>query len=103
MITTALSRAGAAGSAAAGAGNGSGASGNDLGHASRVQRVLEEVSQGFHDVVDAVPDVVTDADGGSALKDARLMTQIGMVFGLVYVGFLTVWFWATRRRREEGI
>jgi len=55
-------------------------------------------------VVDGVfPDVVTDGDGRSALRDARLMTQIGMVFGLVYVGFLTIWFWATRRHQEEGI
>jgi hypothetical protein len=26
-----------------------------------------------------------------------------MVFGLIYVGFLTIWFWATRRHQEEGI
>jgi hypothetical protein len=81
-----------------------GASGEDAGSPPRVQRLLEEVAQGFNDVVDGVfPDVVTDGDGRSALRDARLMTQIGMVFGLIYVGFLTIWFWATRRHQEEGI
>jgi hypothetical protein len=35
------------------------------------------------------------------LRDSRLMTQIGMLFGFVYLGFLTMWFWATRRREDE--
>jgi hypothetical protein len=100
-ISTALSRTG--GGTAAGEA-GSGAASGGPGSPSRVQRLLEEVGQGFHDVVDGVlPDVVTEGGGGSGLKDARLMTQIGMVFGLVYVGFLTVWFWATRRRQEDSI
>jgi hypothetical protein len=30
--------------------------------------------------------------------DPRLMLQIGAVFGLIYVGLLGVWFWATRFR-----
>jgi hypothetical protein len=30
--------------------------------------------------------------------DPRLMLQIGAVFGLIYVAFLGVWFWATRFR-----
>jgi hypothetical protein len=29
------------------------------------------------------------------------MTQLGMLLGVVYLGFLTCWFWATRRRDEE--
>jgi hypothetical protein len=102
-IGTALSRAGAAAHMTGGPGSG-GSSDGDAGAASRVQRLFDEVSQGFHDVVDgSMPDVVTDGDGGSGLKDTRLMTQIGMVLGLVYVGFLSIWFWATRRRQEEGI
>jgi hypothetical protein len=31
-------------------------------------------------------------------RDPRLMLQLGAVLGLVYVGFLAVWFWATRFR-----
>jgi hypothetical protein len=96
-IATALSRAGGARPIA-----GSTGSAGDAGAASRVQRLLDEVSDGFHDVVDGMPDVVPHGDEGSGLKDARLMRQIGIVLGLVYVGFLSIWFWATRRRQEEG-
>ena len=39
----------------------------------------------------------TDAtDDGE--RDIRLLMQIGMLLGAVYVAFLTVWFWATRLR-----
>lgn len=31
-------------------------------------------------------------------RDPRLMLQIGAVFGLIYVAFLVLWFWATRFR-----
>jgi hypothetical protein len=31
-------------------------------------------------------------------RDLRLMLQIGVVLGLVYLAFLAVWFWATRFR-----
>lgn len=31
-------------------------------------------------------------------SDPRLMLQLGAVFGLIYVAFLGVWFWATRFR-----
>jgi hypothetical protein len=30
--------------------------------------------------------------------DARLIAQLGMALGFVYLAFLTVWFWATRLR-----
>lgn len=33
-----------------------------------------------------------------SLGDRRLMLQIGGGLGLAYVGFLVVWFWATRLR-----
>jgi hypothetical protein len=36
-----------------------------------------------------------DDDGAS---DTRLLMQIGMLLGTVYLAFLTVWFWATRLR-----
>ena len=33
-----------------------------------------------------------------SLDDRRLMLQIGGALGFAYVGFLVVWFWATRLR-----
>ncbi len=30
--------------------------------------------------------------------DTRLLMQVGMVLGTVYIAFLSVWFWATRLR-----
>ena len=33
-----------------------------------------------------------------SLGDRRLMLQIGGALGLAYIGFLVVWFWATRLR-----
>jgi hypothetical protein len=35
---------------------------------------------------------------GDGERDIRLLMQIGMLLGAVYVAFLTVWFWATRLR-----
>jgi hypothetical protein len=101
-IASGLSRAGGAAPMAGGTASG-GSSAGDVDGTSRVQRLFDEVSQGFHDVIDgSMPDVVTDGDGGSGLKDAAFMTRIGIVLGLVYVGVLSIWFWATRRRQEEG-
>jgi hypothetical protein len=34
------------------------------------------------------------------LKNTRAMLQLGMLFGLAYLGFLAVWFWSTRFRRS---
>ncbi|MGN6431110.1 MAG: hypothetical protein ACTHNB_10335 [Gaiellaceae bacterium] len=34
------------------------------------------------------------------LKNTRAMLQLGMLFGLAYVGFLAIWFWSTRFRRS---
>jgi hypothetical protein len=31
-------------------------------------------------------------------QDGELMLQIGIVLGLAYLAFLTIWFWATRLR-----
>jgi hypothetical protein len=45
-----------------------------------------------------------EADGeGDAERDRRLLAQIGVVLGLVYLAFLTVWFWATRLRWQPRI
>jgi hypothetical protein len=66
---------------------------------SRIQRLLDQVTEGFNDVVDLPP----RPDGGESsdgFVDSRLMTQIGMALGFVYLAFLTIWFWATRRSQE---
>jgi hypothetical protein len=33
-------------------------------------------------------------------KNSRAMLQLGMLFGLAYLGFLAIWFWSTRFRRS---
>ena len=35
-------------------------------------------------------------------SDTRLLMQLGMVLGTIYLAFLTVWFWATRLRWNPG-
>jgi hypothetical protein len=60
------------------------------------QSALESFRDGFEQaIVDERDDV------GEGLRDSRLMLQIGMLLGFVYVGFLSVWFWATRARGES--
>jgi hypothetical protein len=34
--------------------------------------------------------------------DSRLLMQVGVVLGTLYLAFLTVWFWATRLRWNGG-
>jgi hypothetical protein len=34
------------------------------------------------------------------VKNPRAMLQLGMLFGLAYLGFLAIWFWSTRLRRS---
>jgi len=98
-ISTMLSHASPGGPASA-ATAGDAASGAAGGHRTRIERIALDVVDGFHDIVDGIADGVTEGDG--AFKDARLMTQIGMSLGFVYLAFLTVWFWATRRHQTES-
>ena len=63
-----------------------------------IPKLFESARDGFDEVVRDAADEATDG-----LSDSRLMTQIGMLFGFVYLGFLTVWFWATRVRRSFRI
>ena len=42
------------------------------------------------------------APAGATSADVRLWLQLGMLFFLLYVAFLFVWFWATRRLRADG-
>jgi hypothetical protein len=56
--------------------------------------IAHPVRDGFDRAVSR-PLFSEDSEG---LRDARLLAQIGIVLGTIYVAFLTVWFWATRVR-----
>jgi hypothetical protein len=102
-VSLAATRGGEA-AAAALHGGAAGATDGTGGHGhSRIQRLFDEVGQGFHDVVSDLPRSLDDDAAPDGVTDSRLMTQIGMVLGLVYLGFLTVWFWATRRAPGERL
>ena len=58
-----------------------------------VGSIADPIRDGFERV--ARRPVSEDVDG---LRDARLLMQIGIVLGTIYMAFLTVWFWATRVR-----
>ncbi len=59
--------------------------------------MIDSFRDGFEEAIRGVPQEIEDG-----LSDSRLMTQIGMLLGFVYLGFLTVWFWATRGRSQPG-
>jgi hypothetical protein len=40
-------------------------------------------------------------EAAEGLNDNRLVVQVGMLLGVVYLAFLSVWFWATRARMGE--
>jgi hypothetical protein len=60
-----------------------------------LRRVLGELSEGFGR---ATREAGEAADG---LNDSRLAVQLGMLLGVVYLAFLSVWFWATRVRWNQ--
>ena len=56
--------------------------------------MIDVIRDGFDRSVGRVgPD-----EDGESLRDSRMLAQLGMVLGIVYLSFLTVWFWATRLR-----
>jgi hypothetical protein len=61
--------------------------------AGRIREAFAAVRDGFAQATGEVGD-----DVGEGLRDSRLMMQIGMLLGCVYVAFLSIWFWATRLR-----
>jgi hypothetical protein len=61
--------------------------------AGRIRDAFAAVRDGFAQATGEVGD-----DVGEGLQDSRLMMQIGMLLGCVYVAFLSIWFWATRLR-----
>jgi hypothetical protein len=58
-----------------------------------VPRIVSELTEGFGRAT-------REATDGAAhgLSDTRLVVQVGMLLGIVYLAFLSVWFWATRAR-----
>jgi hypothetical protein len=52
------------------------------------------------DLAEGFGRVTREAAGEAAdgLSDTRLVVQVGMLLGVVYLAFLSVWFWATRAR-----
>ena len=70
------------------------------GPGARVREAFENALGSFRDGFEqAIRDERDDL--GEGLRDSRLMLQIGMLLGFVYLGFLSVWFWATRVRGER--
>jgi hypothetical protein len=64
------------------------------GSAGAVKGVAEDIAKDIRDGF--LRGVSGSADDG--LSDTRLLMQIGMLLGTLYLAFLTVWFWATRLR-----
>jgi len=56
--------------------------------------IIEPIRDGF----DRIRRGQVDYDDG----DKRLLMQVGIALGTLYVAFLTVWFWATRLRWNGG-
>jgi hypothetical protein len=74
-------------------------------------RVVESAVEKAESTVEELAQVVRDGflrgagrldEPDDQASDTRLLMQIGMVLGTVYLGFLTVWFWATRLRWSPG-
>jgi len=55
---------------------------------------LAPIRHGFEQAIGHVPHRRIDDESW----DSRLLAQIGVVLGTVYLAFLTIWFWATRLR-----
>jgi hypothetical protein len=68
--------------------------------AASVRDAFEQALGSFRD---GFAQVITEErqEDGEGLRDSRLMLQVGMLLGFVYVGFLSVWFWATRLRQTD--
>jgi hypothetical protein len=58
---------------------------------------FEQIKKGFERATGSTP------SNGGAAEDGRVLMQLGVVLGLVYAAFLTLWFWATRLRWRPRI
>jgi hypothetical protein len=69
-------------------------SGAAKGSVGAVKGVADDIASDIRDGF--LRGVSGNEDDGA--RDTRLLMQIGMLLGTVYLAFLTVWFWATRLR-----
>jgi hypothetical protein len=90
-----LAQGGVAGAAAINPGLDGGAAKVASEIAEEATRAFSPFREGFERAIDANREV------GDVVGDSRLMIQLGMALGWVYVAFLSVWFWATRLRRGD--
>jgi hypothetical protein len=65
---------------------------------SRLGSMIADLSEGFGR---ATRDAAGEAADG--LSDSRLMVQFGMLLGVLYLAFLSVWFWLTRARERPPV
>jgi hypothetical protein len=107
MLTAATTAGGGPGPAGAYAASLAPASGTRGASAEGASGAAERVRDAFERALGSFRDGFEQAiagerqDVGDDLRDSRLMLQIGMLLGFVYVGFLSIWFWATRLRETD--
>jgi hypothetical protein len=65
---------------------------------SRLGGMIAELSEGFGR---ATRDAAGEAADG--LSDSRLVVQVGMLLGVLYLAFLSLWFWLTRARERRPV
>ena len=93
MPAASIGGAHGAGSSASDAGGSAGSDDEKRGAIrGTIESLVSPLREGFEQ---ATRDAEEVTDGFS---DSRLMVQIGMALGVVYMAFLSVWFWATRVR-----
>jgi hypothetical protein len=91
----AASLSGGAGLAGAPGAAGRDALGVDAEHAhGRLGRMFADLSDGFGQATREA----TTGEAADGLSDTRLVVQFGMLLGVVYLAFLSAWFWLTRGR-----
>jgi uncharacterized protein YoxC len=79
-----------AGTARLGEATGGAVKGSGVAVKGAAEDIAKDIRDGF------LRGVTGSTDDGAT--DTRLLMQIGMLLGTVYLAFLTVWFWATRLR-----
>jgi hypothetical protein len=93
VVDAAVERTGVAASDAVSRLGSAAATASRRAEAGIVGAVVEPIREGFDQAVSRPV-----SKSGEGLRDGRLLAQIGIVLGTIYVAFLTLWFWATRLR-----
>jgi len=88
--------------AASGSGPGRGTAGPAVtpdSVAVKTERAVAGLRGFFDEFSEGLSQATRDAgEAPDGLSDNRLAVQVGMLLGVVYLAFLSVWFWATRAR-----